>query len=1739
MAATSIDTGYVGSRISNGVVVGYNTLNVGSGHTEEYSNPVYRYFRCKLETYKDIQPTFVRVYAVATIETKISESYIRYHVNSRGETFEYDGLAGKYINGNATGAIEYILTRADDSYFSTDDDLFPQSYYLGLNNTRYNATNWVTVRNKDSNSIYSRIVYDVSFTRETSSRTQQVGSNRAIESWHCLDDFPIYSGANKRDIINDQNHVFSDIIIPALDSYSISYNANGGDGIFADTTIYYGRTASLISSKPTRSGYTFMGWNTKQDGTGTTYASGATYTDTLHSNVTLYAKWHQNPIIGTRGSISNNTYYQNATGYGATVTYSNATTYDNATISKIYLTLKYGSTSQSSSNKTSASGSFTIVPNTTGTNVTATMTILDSFGSATSYTVGTGITVKHNTPPTCTYTAPTATTYCQSSNNYPYTVTVKTATAYEGKSVTSTTNNVTLKIGTVSKSITWAGSSTSISVTPNATGSNIVPTLRIVDNRGASTTYNLPAITVNADSNPTATYSITAPSTTYYYFGKSQFKVKINATATAPKTITQIKATLTPKSGGGATTTLTASSATNNSTLTINFANITATTAKTTYTVALEATDRNGKKWTQTGSEITVYPSTQPQCTYTVPSRTAYYINPITNTATSEYSVNITGVTLGETKVLSQITLKVGSQTTSISTSTGKLTITLNTESNSITPQIIITDTVGDSRTYNLTAISVKANTAPTISTRTVTSSTPYYENTPSAARTNYSVKVSSITISNGKTLKNIILTLGDQSTTVTSLTNGEATLTITPNKAGTFVPTLTITDKTGDIDGNSTTYNLNSITVQSRTLSSSDHQVERTTSSGVPQDTGSYAIIKVTISYSRYTNNKLLQPELTVKSGNNTYTLSGNWYTAWSRENGVSGNPINWSSGYYPSQSSVTLYGLFTINGGFLETNTYIFTFKPKSTASAATVSTITITLTPAFYLLAGRAGGHALGIGKKATQDGILDVGMEKIVMNNYNNLQPSISYRNSSNIITDMITLNDSGVNIKASLRVNSNTYNNGINYFANGTTYYIDNSAIARLSKSEFYNSPGITLNVASTPWPYITFSSRAGTSAIGSNNFTYTTITQSLWGNFYYQIPAKKITYATAGDTSSTVTATSYLAAKFWFRQYSPTSTGARTAYYEDYGLPATTIDRTNNGSYSILTSKNAVTIAQGGTGKTTAKEAANTLIDALDTATANWTDNTLILTSDVSGDTDLYYRRAATSAWNYINSKLTNATLKTNNILTLYREGTTANNYPAGIKFSVKDTTTGATNNSGFIYAYQDHGTSVDSNNNPVSYGVNMVIQPGGNLFIGSGESPDAHYKASYISSTAEHTFITADSNVFIQANGNTIANRLGFYLNTSHQLLPCKADAATNNVGSIGNSSYRWASIYAGAIDLTGNITAGNASQTAERDVIASSAAGRIYLYSAGSNTGNRGIYGSNAAGTGHAVITIGQNNVIHLPGGTTADGNLIASNGYVWSNGGLLYSTAYGNEVAIGSQNEGFCHIYNSASIPFAFNQGFAMVNNGTIGTTGYPTGNIIMKYQAKLMSMNGSDPVSLIRMSGPDTMTLGAGAVQATQVYGDFFPSSNGSKLGVSGNRWGTIYATNGTINTSDKKDKDILGNIINAKDLILNLKPINYMWKDGDHRRIRMGFIAQDVALICKRLNKNLALIDAHYKDCENKPYYGEEVDDVLLRWGLNYKELIAPMVAVIQEQEQEIQQLKQQLSSIQQHLNLTE
>lgn len=72
-------------------------------------------------------------------------------------------------------------------------------------------------------------------------------------------------------------------------SFTIHYDANGGTGTMADGTVEEGDFYTIKACAFTREGYTFVGWNSRADGTGSTYSAGEEINP--GRDFTLYAMW--------------------------------------------------------------------------------------------------------------------------------------------------------------------------------------------------------------------------------------------------------------------------------------------------------------------------------------------------------------------------------------------------------------------------------------------------------------------------------------------------------------------------------------------------------------------------------------------------------------------------------------------------------------------------------------------------------------------------------------------------------------------------------------------------------------------------------------------------------------------------------------------------------------------------------------------------------------------------------------------------------------------------------------------------------------------------------------------------------------------------------------------------------------------------------------------------------------------------------------------------------------------------------------------------------------------------------------------------------------------------------------------------------------------------------------------------------------------------------------------------------
>jgi hypothetical protein len=166
------------------------------------------------------------------------------------------------------------------------------------------------------------------------------------------------------------------------------------------------------------------------------------------------------------------------------------------------------------------------------------------------------------------------------------------------------------------------------------------------------------------------------------------------------------------------------------------------------------------------------------------------------------------------------------------------------------------------------------------------------------------------------------------------------------------------------------------------------------------------------------------------------------------------------------------------------------------------------------------------------------------------------------------------------------------------------------------------------------------------------------------------------------------------------------------------------------------------------------------------------------------------------------------------------------------------------------------------------------------------------------------------------------------------------------------------------------------------------------------------------------------------------------------------------------------------------------------------------------------------------------VGVGIIAPTtkfQVAGIMSPSvDNTYTLGTAGLRFTSIYATNGTIQTSDARlKKNILDSDLGL-DFITKLRPVSYEWISGEDKHRHYGLIAQET----KKVLKNLSIVDH------------DEKED---RFGIRYTELISPLIKSVQEiyqkftgldkkyssQEAEIKNLKKENAEMKARLDLIE
>lgn len=199
---------------------------------------------------------------------------------------------------------------------------------------------------------------------------------------------------------------------------------------------------------------------------------------------------------------------------------------------------------------------------------------------------------------------------------------------------------------------------------------------------------------------------------------------------------------------------------------------------------------------------------------------------------------------------------------------------------------------------------------------------------------------------------------------------------------------------------------------------------------------------------------------------------------------------------------------------------------------------------------------------------------------------------------------------------------------------------------------------------------------------------------------------------------------------------------------------------------------------------------------------------------------------------------------------------------------------------------------------------------------------------------------------------------------------------------------------------------------------------------------------------------------------------------------------SDVYGMRVQMNHQNGSISNSYGLYIQQGA--TGGTVTNNYGIFQSGATMANIL----------NGKLTVGALDAGSYTFEVAGTSALRGnTLVDGNVTPHQDAIfNVGSAARRWNTIFASNGTINTSDGRLKTDIRDSDLGLDFVLGVRPVSYQWKDpAQGTKTHYGVIAQE-------LEKNL----------KGRSFAGLDYDEKADRYGVAYTEFVAPLIKAVQE-----------------------
>ena len=166
---------------------------------------------------------------------------------------------------------------------------------------------------------------------------------------------------------------------------------------------------------------------------------------------------------------------------------------------------------------------------------------------------------------------------------------------------------------------------------------------------------------------------------------------------------------------------------------------------------------------------------------------------------------------------------------------------------------------------------------------------------------------------------------------------------------------------------------------------------------------------------------------------------------------------------------------------------------------------------------------------------------------------------------------------------------------------------------------------------------------------------------------------------------------------------------------------------------------------------------------------------------------------------------------------------------------------------------------------------------------------------------------------------------------------------------------------------------------------------------------------------------------------------------------------------------------------------------------------------------LSFRNSSNMGFLRHSTNQIGVSIGGATRYRFTNDHFSPLLSGIDLGrnTSAHRFDNIYAANGTIQTSDKNEKNTIVTSDLGLDFINKLNPVSYKRNDGESGRTHYGLIAQEIETVISEIGKTTKDFAGFVKTTHTEDGEGNTVDPYDC-YGLRYTQFISPIIKAIQE-----------------------